>query len=294
MKKLVLVLLGGGLLIAILSIAWMQNSRPSTSPSVSKPTAVSSLPEKAATPRALAAKYPVQAGALLRAQDFHWVELGSEHNASFNDLFLENFSQLDALEGSLITRHQDEAQLLNVNDIIRPEQSHYVSAMLAPGKRAVTLELTQAGVSHGLLRPGNWVDVVLTNESNVESASTPKYAATTVLEGVRLLAIGSVVTEFIAKQSVENGANPNSYEPVRVTFEVSPSDAKHLLLAQRLGVLSLVLRSQFESDLAEMEEGSILWDEQVSESFNPESLPRKTVRIFDGETERDRQPKAVN
>lgn len=99
----------------------------------------------------------------------------------------------------------------------------------------MTLELTQAGVSHGLLRPGNWVDVVLTNESYAESGSTPKYAATTVLEGVRLLAIGAVVTEFIAKQPVENVGNPNSYEPVRVTFEVSPSDAKHLLLAQRLG-----------------------------------------------------------
>ncbi|RBM28832.1 Flp pilus assembly protein CpaB [Vibrio tarriae] len=294
MKKLVLVLLGGGLLIAILGIAWMQNSRPSTSPLVSKPTAPPSVSEKAATPRALAAKYPVQAGALLRAQDFHWVELGSEHDASINDLFLENFSQLDALEGSLITRHQHEAQLLNVNDIIRPEQSHYVSAMLAPGKRAVTLELTQAGVSHGLLRPGNWVDVVLTNESYAESGSTPKYAATTVLEGVRLLAIGAVVTEFIAKQPVENVGNPNSYEPVRVTFEVSPSDAKHLLLAQRLGVLSLILRSQFEADLAEMEEGAVLWDEQVSESFNPGSIPRNTVRIFDGETERDRQPKAAN
>ncbi|ASK56614.1 Flp pilus assembly protein CpaB [Vibrio tarriae] len=294
MKKLVLVLLGGGLLIAILGIAWMQNSRPSTSPLVSKPTAPPSVSEKAATPRALAAKYPVQAGALLRAQDFHWVELGSEHDASLNDLFLENFSQLDALEGSLITRHQHEAQLLNVNDIIRPEQSHYVSAMLAPGKRAVTLELTQAGVSHGLLRPGNWVDVVLTNESYAESGSTPKYAATTVLEGVRLLAIGAVVTEFIAKQPVENVGNPNSYEPVRVTFEVSPSDAKHLLLAQRLGVLSLILRSQFEADLAEMEEGAVLWDEQVSESFNPGSIPRNTVRIFDGETERDRQPKAAN
>ncbi|RBM41740.1 Flp pilus assembly protein CpaB [Vibrio tarriae] len=294
MKKLVLVLLGGGLLIAILGIAWMQNSRPSTSPLVSKPTAPPSVSEKAATPRALAAKYPVQAGALLRAQDFHWVELGSEHDASLNDLFLENFSQLDALEGSLITRHQHEAQLLNVNDIIRPEQSHYVSAMLAPGKRAVTLELTQAGVSHGLLRPGNWVDVVLTNESYAESGSTPKYAATTVLEGVRLLAIGAVVTEFIAKQPVENVGNPNSYEPVRVTFEVSPSDAKHLLLAQRLGVLSLILRSQFEADLAEMEEGAVLWDEQVSESFNPGSIPRNTVRIFDGETERDRQSKAAN
>lgn len=291
MKKLIFVLLGGGSLVAMLGIVWL-----GISPEPQKENAETALQstEEAVVPRTLVSRYPIKAGALLRPQDFYWAPLESDDNIHLNDVFLEGFTELKSLEGSLLTRHLSAGQMLNVSDIIRPDQSHYTSAMLSPGKRAVTLELSQAGVSHGLLRPGNYVDVVLTSENDhPDSHGTgviTKRSASVVLENTRLLAIGNTITDLVGgleDDSREVMQGNDSYQPVRVTFEVSPDSATRLLLANQLGELSLMLRSHYsqESQLTSATES--LWDEQISDNFHPHRKPEHAIRIFDGSNVRN-------
>lgn len=159
-EKVNFVLLGGATLVAMLVVAWL--STTPTQPD--KPVEVA-LEEKAVVPRILVAKYGIQAGALLRAEDFRWAPMPSDSNTQLNDVFLEGFIKPDVLKGSLLTRRLTANQPLAVSDIIRPEQNQYMSAMLSPGMRAVTLEMSLAGMNYDLLRPGNYVDVVLTSEN---------------------------------------------------------------------------------------------------------------------------------
>lgn len=302
-------LFGASSLAVLLGLVWFGIS-PAAKPvvvSASGQVVVEEEPapaEAAVVPRTLVAKYPIKAGALLRAQDFRWEPLESSENIYLNDLFLEGFTEIESLAGSLLTRDLTALQTLSVSDIIRPEQSHYMSAMLSPGKRAVTLELSQAGASHGLLRPGNYVDVVLTSENdhaNTQgSGVTTKRSASTVLENIRLLAIGNTLTDIVSSNDASRADIPldnDSFKPVRVTFEVTPNGAARLLLAQKLGDLSLMLRSHYqpESESRSSRMASV-WDQQISDNFNPVSpqhRPDNTIRIFDGSKIRSQSESTV-
>ncbi|MEE3878926.1 Flp pilus assembly protein CpaB [Vibrio sp. YYF0003] len=285
MKKLIFVLLGGATLVAMLVVAWL--STTPTQPD--KPVEVA-LEEKAVVPRILVAKYGIQAGALLRAEDFRWAPMPSDSNTQLNDVFLEGFIKPDVLKGSLLTRRLAANQPLAVSDIIRPEQNQYMSAMLSPGMRAVTLEMSLAGMNYDLLRPGNYVDVVLTSENEHTSekgfGEITKRATSVILENTRLLAINNTLTDIVSgpKHQNESDMSMAGGDTLPITFEVTPEGAQRLLLAKTLGDLSLILRG-YQQDEQSMTTTTIatLWDEQLSDNHHPDRKPEHTIRIFSGE-----------
>ncbi len=285
MKKLIFVLLGGATLVAMLVVAWL-----STTPTQQEKPAEVAAEEKAVVPRILVAKYAIQAGALLRAEDFRWAPKPSDSNTQLNDVFLEGFIKPDVLKGSLLTRPVAANQPLAVSDIIRPEQNQYMSAMLSPGMRAVTLEMSLAGMNYDLLRPGNYVDVILTSENEHASekgfGEVTKRATSVILENTRLLAINSTLTDIVSGPKLQNSNDMSMVggDALPITFEVTPEGAQRLLLAKTLGDLSLILRG------VQQEEASIttstvatLWDEQLSDNHHPDRKPQHSIRIFSGE-----------
>lgn len=285
MKKLIFVLLGGATLVAMLMVAWL--STTPTQPE--KPTEVAAE-EKAVVPRILVAKYAIQAGALLRAEDFRWAPMPSDSNTQLNDVFLEGFIKPDVLKGSLLTRPVAANQPLAVSDIIRPEQNQYMSAMLSPGMRAVTLEMSLAGMNYDLLRPGNYVDVILTSENEHASekgfGEVTKRATSVILENTRLLAINNTLTDIVSGPKLQNSNDMSMVggDALPITFEVTPEGAQRLLLAKTLGDLSLILRGvQQEEPSITTSTVATLWDEQLSDNHHPDRKPQHSIRIFSGE-----------
>ncbi len=285
MKKLIFVLLGGATLVAMLVVAWL-----STTPAQPDKPAEVAVEETAVVPRILVAKYAIQAGALLRAEDFRWAPMPSDSNTQLNNVFLEGFIQPEVLKGSLLTRSIAANQPLAVSDIIRPEQSQYMSAMLSPGMRAVTLEMSLAGMNYDLLRPGNYVDVILTSENEHASANgfgeVTKRATSVILENTRLLAINNTLTDIVSGPKRQTDSDVSTYlgDTFPVTFEVTPEGAQRLLLAKTLGDLSLILRGvQQEEPSITTSTVATLWDEQLSDNHHPDRKPQHTIRIFSGE-----------
>ncbi|MCF7482207.1 Flp pilus assembly protein CpaB [Vibrio sp. J1-1] len=285
MKKLIFVLLGGATLVAMLVVAWLSTASPQTD----KPAEMA-VKEKAVVPKILVAKYAIQAGALLKAEDFRWAPMPSDSNTQLNDVFLEGFIKPDVLKGSLLTRSLAANQSLAVSDIIRPEQSQYMSAMLSPGMRAVTLEMSLAGMNYDLLRPGNYVDVILTSKNEHASekgfGEVTKRATSVILENTRLLAINNILTDIVSgpKHQNDSDVSMGSGETLPVTFEVTPEGAQRLLLAKTLGDLSLILRG-YQQDERSLTTSTMatLWDEELSDNHHPDRKPQHTIRIFSGE-----------
>ncbi|MCZ4374111.1 Flp pilus assembly protein CpaB [Vibrio diazotrophicus] len=283
MKKLVFILLSGIVLSGMLALLWFN-----TEPKQKVETTIDEVVEEAVIPKVLVAKYPIQAGALIRAKDLRWESLTSDKGADLNEVFLEGFIQAADIEGSLLTRTVKANQPLIMSDLIRPDQSQYMSAMLSPGMRAVTVEMTLAGMNYDMLRPGNFVDVILTSEnthaSNQGFGEVNKHATSVILQNTRLLAINGTLTHLLGGSKQQKGTEDlaGMRETLPVTFEVTPEGAQRLLLAKQLGNLSLILRGHLEQDAAPSESPKTLWDEQLSDNHHPSGKPEHSVRIFAG------------
>ena len=101
---------------------------------------------------------------------------------------------------------------------------------LPPSQRAVTLTLDPADSSEQFVRPGDHVDILATDEPGSGPAE-----ARTVLQNVRLLAVGAQTSPDAAPSST-NG-------PAHVTVAVSPAQAQALVLAAARGKIHLALRA---------------------------------------------------
>jgi len=105
-----------------------------------------------------------------------------------------------------------------------------VAAMISPGMRAYTIQVTDSGGGGGHVLPGDRVDVLLTR--NLESEGAKAATAEMVLQNVRVLAIN-----LNSDQTSTDKA-----EPKTTTLEVTAADAARLSIAKDIGTLSLVLR----------------------------------------------------
>lgn len=296
MKKLLSLIAALLVLAATLAAFWPVEPAPQKTVPPRDLTSESTASDRVA--QVLVAAHRVQAGSFIHPEDLVWQTLPAAEEMNLPGLFLFGFTDTKALKGSLVTRTLESGQIVSSDDLVRPVQSHYLSAMMAPGMRAVTLALGREAASHGLIRPGNRVDVILTSkharQHNAQGAEvTSNQSAEIILTDIKLLAIGAQVTDIAALNGT--AAAQDNFDQVAVTFELAPRAAARLLLAHRLGELALVLRSAqgapAGSEAVAPPQGSLIWAEQVASGQNPRAIPGHGVRISYGDgNDRNRQP----
>jgi len=113
--------------------------------------------------------------------------------------------------------------------LTRPGQRASLSALLEPGKRAVTVRVDDVRGVAGFILPGDFVDVVLIGE---DPAIKREGYSEILLQHVKVLAIDQLASERQEQPTVAKA----------VTVEVTPEQAQKILLATNVGKLSLVLR----------------------------------------------------
>lgn len=111
-----------------------------------------------------------------------------------------------------------------------------LSAVIAPGKRAMTVRVNDVVGVAGFALPGNYVDVMVNAQQERAKGEEAKQISKTVLEHVLVLAIAQEASRDDTKPKVVNA----------VTLELSPEDSEKLDLARSVGTLSLVLRNQVD------------------------------------------------
>lgn len=111
-----------------------------------------------------------------------------------------------------------------------------LSAVIADGKRAMTVRVNDVVGVAGFALPGNFVDVMLNAQHDRGTGQTPNQVSMTVLEQVLVLAVAQEASRDDTKPKVVNA----------VTLELSPQDSEKLDLARSVGTLSLVLRNQLD------------------------------------------------
>ena len=115
-----------------------------------------------------------------------------------------------------------------------------LSANLPPGMRAISIPVSAVSSVSGFVRPNDTVDVMLTRQIPGDGATGTDQMVDVILEKVRVLAIDQVADENATQPGVGKTA----------VVEVDLLDAQKLVLAQKLGQLSLALRNVENTDPA--------------------------------------------
>ncbi len=108
-----------------------------------------------------------------------------------------------------------------------------LSAVLREGRRAVTVKVNEIVGVAGFALPGNYVDVMVNTQD-----SSNNLVSKIVIERIQVLAVAQDVANLESKPKVVNA----------VTLEVTPAQAEKIDLARSVGSLSLVLRSQVDTE----------------------------------------------
>jgi len=106
-----------------------------------------------------------------------------------------------------------------------------LSAVIAEGKRAITVKVNEVVGVAGFALPGNYVDVMVNAKDNDRNP-----VSKIVLERILVLAVAQDASQDETKPKVVSA----------VTLEVLPEQAETLDLARSIGSLSLVLRNQVD------------------------------------------------
>ena len=109
-----------------------------------------------------------------------------------------------------------------------------LSALIAEGKRAITVRVNDVVGVAGFALPGNFVDIIVHTQAGERQHE--RGISKIVLERILVLAVAQEVSRDDTKPRVVNA----------VTLEVTPEQAEHLDLARSVGTLSLALRNQVD------------------------------------------------
>ena len=109
-----------------------------------------------------------------------------------------------------------------------------LSAVVAEGKRAMTVRVNDVVGVAGFALPGTFVDVMVNTQDDGGQRGSGTSVSKIVLERILVLAVAQEADRDTTKPKVVNA----------VTLEVTPQQAELLDLTRSVGTLSLVLRNQ--------------------------------------------------
>jgi pilus assembly protein CpaB len=197
--------------------------------------------EKAPTPlpvvKYLVAARPLPRGTLAREEDFAVGSAPSDRVPT--GAILEAPDAKAGLRGSLVRKLLDTNSAVTLQDLLRPQDQGFLASVLAPNTRAISIKVdAESGVS-GLVRPGDYVDVVLTQI--VEKSDVARRAVSeTILRNIRIIAIDQEM-----EQGGPNAAAGKVAQTVAqtVSLQLAPEQVKKITVAKYLGTLSLAMRA---------------------------------------------------
>lgn len=270
MNRNLLIVLGGGFLIAVLVAMMVQAS-------LSGQKKEEPVKEEARVQIIVAAK-PLSVGTELDETNIKWQEWPK--SAVFPGAVVRGEGEKDkdkkpteALSGT-IRRAVAEGEPVTRAALVSARSATFLPAIIGEGMRAVAISVNAEKTAGGFVAPGDYVDVILTYKKKIKynddtdsavgtevknmiQLNLEKMAVETILQNVKVLAIDQTpkpsddpkpsATSADSKEEGKSKDKPKSKEKTNkiaktVTLEVDPKGAEMLALGDSMGELSLSLR----------------------------------------------------
>ncbi len=139
------------------------------------------------------------------------------------------------ISGSIARSAIFAGEPINARKLIKAGQGGVLAAVLPSGMRAVSTKISQATAAGSLILPNDHVDVILIREMRGK-AGGQDYVSDTLFTNVRVIAVGQQIETKEGKKSADGDAKT-------ATLELTPRQAEMLALANKMGEITLTLRS---------------------------------------------------
>lgn len=191
----------------------------------------------------LVARGEIKRGQILRPEDLVW-QVWPEGGIDKNYILLGGPRKPKSFAGWVAINPIGGGEPITESRVIAPGNRGFLAAVLRPGMRAISVPVTITSGISGFIFPGDQVDLLLTYSVPAQpqpglrggAAPAPNYdhkAAETVLRNIRVIAID---------QRLESRAG-EAVPAHTATFEVTPKQSEVIVLASKVGEMSLSLRS---------------------------------------------------
>ena len=191
-------------------------------------------------PRVLVASKDVAAGIVLQPSDLEWRMWTP---AALSPNFIQEAQDAKAVEtytGAVARQALVAGEPIVAERVVKPGAQGFMAAIIKPGLRAVAIKISADSAVAGFILPNDRVDVMLTRKIQVngpDNSTGEQARSDIILQDVRVLAIADTF-----RPPTGDAAD----DPIKgdvATLELSAKDAETLALADKLGDVSLVLRS---------------------------------------------------
>jgi pilus assembly protein CpaB len=265
-----------GLLLAGVAVIGFVALQPDTVPT--RPAAQ--------TTQIIAAAREVRAGSLLQPADVSVVTMEADKVPAH--AMADTAEARAKLTGGMVRRPLAASEPILLEDVLRPGDRGFLAAVLAPGRRAVSVGVDAVSGTAGLIWPGDRVDVILTQTlDSPDQVAGHRVAGETVLSDVRVIAVDQQLVQGGQGASLIDTRTLNSRT---ITLEVTSQDAARIAVATRLGKLQVVLLSAQSEPLAASAVGEHdtiasgpVWGGDVSKALGGGAPDRNVeVKLFQG------------
>ncbi len=291
MNKNILIVLAGGFLVAILVAVLVQATLGGAKKDA----------EDVPRVQILVAAKNLSVGREIRGGDLKW-QTWPEDTIFAGAIMRDGTQQpTEAVKGKLL-RSLVKGQPVHMTLIVEDDRGDFLSANLQKGMRAVGVSVKSFVVADRLIRPGDFVDVMVTYRVRVNTRTNPeaanlvnRYATETVIENVRILAIDKNDTKAVDEEDKGGKKKKKkSSKKATVTIEVSPDNAEKLVLANKMGDIGFALRSI--GDNSDPKTDRITTDVGMSRVMTNLSTMNGTssaVRIYNGDQMQEVQARTI-
>lgn len=240
-RKKILLVVGALLFAALMAFGVNIALRGATAPQVQAAVA-----PKIEGPMVMVATRPLAVGTIVTPEMVRFQPWPSELMESA--YFVKDQTDVNALVGSVVRNALTAGEPVTQGSLVKPGERGFLAAALGPGMRAVTIKVDiDTGVA-GFIFPGDRVDLVMSSELDAENGGDKRkfVASETFIRNIRVLA-----TDQRTDSKNEEGKDEVKTFTT-VTLEATPVIAEKIAVAERIGRLSLSLRSLADTQ-AELE-----------------------------------------
>jgi pilus assembly protein CpaB len=180
--------------------------------------------------RIIIANKTLSPGDTIKQGDLIWQEW-PKSAITPTDLTEEN-TKLESFTGSIVRFPIHKGNPLVKEELVKREDKGLLAAVVTPGKRAVSIDVTASASDSGLIFPGDYVDVILSTTVSANGQQVGK--SKTILKNIKVLAFDTTLSS--------QGENPKT-PPHVATLEMTPQEAEILMAGTKEGVITLSLHS---------------------------------------------------
>ncbi len=244
MRLIILLVAAAAAIGAVFLVRTVQAPSQATAAEV---TAVAAEPVKIPTKQILVANAAIPVGKFVGLDDLKWQEWPAD---APTDSFVDKEAEPEALEkmvGAVARQELVAGEPVTHGKLVQPGTSGFMSVMLTPGMRAVSVQIEAETAAGGFIQPNDRVDVIVTRELQDKGAggsALQGVRSDLILSNIRVLAIDAIYGAPLgdggdAAKTGQGAAIIGS----RATLELTERDATLLNTARKAGDISLTLRS---------------------------------------------------